>query len=56
MPTEICQVMASPGCMPRWISGMSQPIRYCAVSSATTSQCNTFAVVPYCVTISHDFS
>src|ERR1035438_8655981 len=30
------------------MSGISQPIRYCTTSSATTSQWNTFAVVPYC--------
>src|ERR1700722_16571197 len=30
------------------MSGISQPIGYCTSRSATTSQCNTFAVVPYC--------
>src|ERR1700687_936829 len=30
------------------MSGISQPIEYCTTRSATTSQWNTFAVVPYC--------
>src|SRR5665213_1732800 len=31
------------------MSGISQPIGYCTSRSATTSQCSTFAVVPYWV-------
>src|ERR1700682_2183824 len=30
------------------MSGINQPIRYCTNRSATMSQWNTFAVVPYC--------
>ena len=48
MPKEMWSVMGAPGFMSRWRSGISQPIGYCTNKSATISQWNTFAVVPYC--------
>src|ERR1700675_717799 len=34
--------------MPRWMSGISQPMRYCVTRSATIVQWKIFAAVPYC--------
>jgi hypothetical protein len=47
-PAETWKVMAAPGCMPRWTSGIRDPIRYSVAKSATIVQWKIFAVFPYC--------
>jgi hypothetical protein len=46
-PIDKCRFIRLSGCMPRLMSGISQPTANCAASSTRISQWNAFATGPY---------